>query len=141
MSEFEIEDHGLAEDLLKVANMLPDDTYEFMAKEAKTFRKNVAQGFRDAVDTKNTRKSLGKTSNYKQTLQFVPSGGVLAEISATSPQFHLIERGHELVTHNGNHIGFVPGYLVMDEEAKKFDSTFQDDSRKFVDSVLKKGNV
>lgn len=141
MSELTIEDHGLADDLLKVANMLPDYTYEYMEKEAKTFRKNVAAGFRNVVNTRGTKKSLGKMGSYKQSLQFVPNGGVRAEISATSPQFHLVERGHELLSHNGNHIGFVPGYLVMDEESKKFEDTFQADTKKFVDTTLKKGNL
>lgn len=140
--EISVDDHGLSEALIELSKTVPNDSYQFVSREGLHFRKNVAEGFQDAVDTDLAhKKSLGATKNYKQEVRF-EQGGVVADISATSPHFHLLERGHELISpKSGQNLGFVPGYHVMDTERKKFEDTYQQDAETFVKKELKKGNL
>ena len=66
MSEISFNDHGLVEDMQKLAERFNADTYDYVKKEGLHLRKNVAQSFAAETDVRDTRKSLGKTTSYKQ---------------------------------------------------------------------------
>ena len=142
MSEISFNDHGLAEDMQKLVERFNADTYDYVKKEGLHLRKNVAQSFAAETDVRDTRKSLGKTTSYKQ--EVVVTGKELSvDIWASSPQFHLVERGHALVDKNGDTVGagFVPGKFIMEREKGKFVDQFQRETRAYVERMLKKHNL
>lgn len=143
MSEISINDHGLVEDMQKLVENFNADTYDYIKKEGLHLRKNVARSFAAETNVrKKSHKSLGKTTSYKQ--EVVVTGNELSvDIWASSPQFHLVERGHALVDKNGNTVGagFVPGKFIMEREKKKFVDQFQKETRAYVERMLKKHNL
>ncbi len=116
----------------------PDRAGDFLRKQALETRKGVAREARGAVDVDPTNKySLGKATNY-QVSQVKGSGlNQEVELSAKSPHFHLIEHGHQLLSHSGNPIGWVPGYKIMDAEAKRQKVRIPIEFEKMADAVLK----
>lgn len=142
MSEISINDHGLVEDMQKLVENFNADTYDYVKKEGLHLRKNVARSFAAETNVRNTSKSLGKTTSYKQ--EVVVTGKELSvDIWASSPQFHLVERGHALVDKNGNTVGsgYVPGKFIMEREKGKFVDQFQKETRAYVERMLKKHNL
>lgn len=142
MSEISFDDHGLMEDMQKLVENFNADTYDHVKKEGLHLRKNVARSFAAETDVRNTRKSLGKTTSYKQ--EVVVTGKELSvNIWASSPQFHLVERGHALIDKNGNTVGagFVPGKFIMEREKNKFVEQFRSETRAYVERMLKKHNL
>lgn len=142
MSEISFNDHGLMEDMQKLVENFNADTYDHVKKEGLHLRKNVAQSFAAETHIRGTRKSLGKTTSYKQ--EVVVTGKELSvNIWASSPQFHLVERGHALTNKNGDTLGsgYVPGKFIMEREKKKFVDQFQKETRAYVERMLKKHNL
>ena len=100
-------------ELKNLVKEYPDKAGELLEKRGKTLRKDVVA---------NVDKRLGTTKNAKQSLPRIGSYRVskakgigllqYVEISAKSPHFHLLERGHEIIL-NGKHMGFYPGQHMM----------------------------
>lgn len=140
MSEISFNDHGLVEDMQKLVENFNADTYNHVKKEGLHLRKNVAQSFAAETDVRDTRKSLGRTTSYKQ--EVVVAGKELSvDIWASSQHFHLVERGHVLTNKNGDTMGYVPGKFIMEREKGKFVDQFQKETRAYVERMLKKHNL
>lgn len=100
-------------ELKNLVKEYPDKAGELLEKRGKALRKDVVA---------NVDKRLGTTKNAKQSLHRIGSYRVskakgigllqYVEISAKSPHFHLLERGHEIIL-NGRHMGFYPGQHMM----------------------------
>lgn len=100
-------------ELKNLVKEYPDKAGELLEKRGKTLRKDVVA---------NVDKRLGTTKNVKQSLHRIGSYRVskakgigllqYVEISAKSPHFHLLERGHEIIL-NGKYMGFYPGQHMM----------------------------
>ena len=98
----------------------PDKAGDFLRKQAMETRKGIAKEARAAVNVDPSNpKSLGRTGSYRVSQVKGTGDGQSVELSAKSPHFHLIEHGHELVSHSGKPIGWVPGYNILSTEAKR----------------------
>ena len=112
----------LEESLSRLASKYPDRAGEFLKAQARKTRSGVIREMKSAVDVNTGNdKSLGKAKNYQISQVQGYGKNQEVELSAKSPHFHLIEHGHELLSHSPNKkpIGWVPGYLVMDAEKKR----------------------
>ena len=116
----------------------PDKAGEFLRKEAMDARKGIANEARSAVNVNTSNKhSLGKPSNYRVSQVMGTGSEQTVELSAKSPHFHLIEHGHELLSHSGKHIGWVPGYKILDAEAKRRELSMPQDFETMAEQVLR----
>ena len=122
----------------KFTQKYPDKAGDFLRKQAMETRKGIAKEARAAVDVDTSNKySLGKAGNYNVSQVMGYGAGQYVELSAKSPHFHLIEHGHQLVSHSGKPIGWVPGYKIMDAEAKRQSVKVPINFGKMVDDFLK----
>lgn len=121
----QLTDYG--QQILDVATKdMPKVTEKFMKSEAKKL-KNKAK--RDAKKVlKNHTAAAGKGYlNRMQAGKKVYSYGdakynILVYNSA--PHAHLIEEGHNMVTHSGATVGFVPGKHIIENAAISFEKQF-----------------
>ena len=60
------------------------------------------------------------------------------QVKNTAPHAHLIEEGHDMVTHDGRKVGFVPGKHILENSAIEFEETFAKDiENKLAKKVIK----
>ena len=110
----------LIDSLKDLTNKYPDRAGELLQKNAKQLRKDVVKEVKDLTDTDgSSKRSLAKAGSY--AISQVQGFGTnqYVEISAKSPHFHLVEHGHDLVTHSGETIGFVQGKHMMENAVRK----------------------
>lgn len=58
-----------------------------------------------------------------------------------SPHFHLIEHGHEMLSHKGEHIRFVDGMHLMDATRKDYQQKLPERMEKMVNNLLESENL
>lgn len=127
----------LTSSISNLAKKYPDEFTLLLEKEANSARTDVAKEARSALDTNTAnKKSLGKKSNYKATPVRGYGDNQQIDITAESPHFHLLEHGHELVSHSGRSIGWVPGYLFMQATAEKYKTKFPTDAEELSNRIL-----
>ena len=137
----------LATDLRSVVRKYPDRAGEELQKEAKELRKDVIAMVQNDTDehlTKDgakTKRSLTKASSYEISPVQGFNERQFVDISAKSPHFHLLENGHQLVTHKGQTIKFVPGYHFMDRARKDHAKKLPERMEKMVNNLLESENL
>ena len=137
----------LATDLRSVVRKYPDRAGEELQKEAKELRKDVITMVQNDTDehlTKDgakTKRSLTKASSYEISPVQGFNERQFVDVSAKSPHFHLLENGHQLVTHRGQAIGFVPGYHFMDRARKNHAKKLPERMEKMVNNLLESENL
>lgn len=146
MAEVDITIKGLDEltaDLEKLISKYPDKAGELLKKNAKDFRKAYINKVKSAAKHKSGRsKSLVKTGNTK----IYPVKGFgsrqYVEVGATSPHFHLFERGHNLIVPWMPWVsGFVEGRHCMEETIDEYEDKLPDVALAMCDELLKEGNL
>lgn len=128
----------LIESLEGLSRKYPDKAGDLLRKDGRSLRKEIVKKARDLTDTpRQSKLSLGKIGSYR--VSQVKGYGVnqYVEITARSPHFHLVEHGHELVSHSGNHIGFVQGKHFLERATKEYEREMPDHVSKMVDELLK----
>ena len=114
-----------------------------MPKIAKSFLKGEANQLRNKAKKKARKELKEKTGNYIQgftTGKVYPYGDTEYNIQVknTAPHAHLIEEGHDMVTHDGRKVGFVPGKHILENSAIEFEETFAKDiENKLAKKVIK----
>lgn len=114
-----------------------------MPKIAKSFLKGEANQLRNKAKKKARKELKEKTGNYIKgftTGKVYPYGDTEYNIQVknTAPHAHLIEEGHDMVTHDGRKVGFVPGKHILENSAIEFESTFAKDiENKLAQKVIK----
>lgn len=137
----------LATDLRSVVRKYPDRAGEELQKEAKELRKDVVVMVKNDTDehlTKDgekTKRSLTKASSYEISPVQGFNERQFVNISAKAPHFHLLENGHQLVSHKGRVIGFVPGYHFMDRARKEHAKKLPERMEKMVNHLLESENL
>lgn len=137
----------LATDLRSVVRKYPDRAGEELQKEAKELRKDVIAMVQNDTDEHlnkdgaKTKRSLTKASSYEISPVQGFNERQFVYISAKSPHFHLLENGHQLVTHKGQAIGFVPGYHFMDRARKDHAKKLPERMEKMVNNLLESENL
>ena len=114
-----------------------------MPKIAKSFLKGEANQLRNKAKKKARKELKEKTGNYIKgftTGKVYPYGDTEYNIQVknTAPHAHLIEEGHDMVTHDGRKVGFVPGKHILENAAIEFEGTFaRDIENKLAKKVIK----
>ena len=88
----------LEESMQKLVKRYPDRAGECLRAEALRTRKEIVKNAKDLTHTQTkSRMSLGRIGSYR--VSQVQGLGInqYVEISARSPHYHLVERGHESV--------------------------------------------
>ena len=145
MAEVEITIKGMDEltaDLEKLISKYPDKSGDLLKKNAKDFRKQYIKKVKATAKHKSGKaKSLVKSSNTK----IYPLQGLgkkqFVEIGATSPHFHLFERGHNLIIPWLGVTGFVEGRFVMKESIDEYEKKLPEIAQNMCDELLKEGNL
>lgn len=128
----------LVESIDNLIKKYPDRAGDFLTKQARETRKGVVKEAKSAVDIDSTnRYSLGKIGNYKISPVQGYGSEQYVDLSAKSPHFHLIENGHNLVSHSGKSIGWVPGYQIMDAETRRRKARIHIDLEALAEELLK----
>ncbi|MBQ9607644.1 MAG: hypothetical protein IJV16_10805 [Lachnospiraceae bacterium] len=145
MAEVQITVEGLDElqkDLERLISKYPDKAGELLKKDARDFRKAYIKNVRGKVKRASNRsKSLTKIKNVK----IYPIQGYgkkqSIDVGATSPHFHLFERGHVLYPFGKGPSGFVPGRFVMEESINEYEDKMPETARKMYDKLLQEANL
>ena len=88
----------LEESMQKLVKRYPDRAGECLRAEALKTRKEIVKNAKDLTETNTTSKmSLGRIGSYR--VSQVQGLGInqYVEISARSPHYHLVERGHQII--------------------------------------------
>ena len=89
---------------------------------------------------REARKVPKKTGTYLKSIKrgkvYEYNGAQAIRTYSAAPHAHLIEAGHRMVTHDGQEVGFVPGYHVFETARKAFEPTYQKDVEDFLDKEV-----
>lgn len=134
----------LQETLKELTKKYPDRAGELLKEDANKLRKDIAAEFKDkSTQTKSKKGSLGRFGSYRispvqgfGTRQYV-------EISAKSPHYHLVERGHNVTNKDGEIVGkgYVEGLHIFDNQVKKHQNEFEDVVSGMIDTLLKENGL
>ncbi|MCD3211110.1 HK97 gp10 family phage protein [Clostridium botulinum C/D] len=82
----------------------------------------------------------GKT-HIKDSYKILPieyeSNGMNIKMTNTAPHFHLIEKGHRIVTRSGVEKGFKPGIHMVERSMEEMEEEFPKQVEKMVKKILK----
>lgn len=121
-----------------LASKYPDKAGELLQKNARKLRKNVIENVKDLTESDGESKySLSKAKSYAISPIQGFGADQFVEISAKAPHFHLVEHGHDLVSHSGEKIGFVQGKHMMNNAVKKANEDMPDTVEDMVTKLLK----
>lgn len=120
-----------------VKKAYPKEIKRFMQSEGNKLKKQTIEKAKAVIDehTGNYLKGIKRGKYYK----YRENGADSIRVYAGSParHGHLIEYGHEMVSHNGNRTGkFVRGYHIFKSAADDFEGTYEKDSDKFADKIV-----
>lgn len=99
-------------------------------KECEKFMKSEAKKLRNKAKKDGAGKVGVKTGNY---LKGFKAGKKVYEygdakfnvrVYNSAPHAHLIEYGHNMVSHNGSVVGFVPGFHVLENATLAYQDKF-----------------
>lgn len=167
MDEVEITVTGLTElneDLRKLMQKYPDKAGDLLRKNAREFRKEYAH---NVQSTAKQTTGKGKALELIRNTKVYPVQGYgdrqYVEVGATSPHFHLFERGHELYNAHMAHVqksenykknkngkdknrnkvrdGHVEGRFVMQKSIDSYEDKLPEVAQRMYDELLKEGNL
>lgn len=130
LDEFVVELLELAEE------KMPNETKKFLQREGNKLRRMTLKKAKSLVkkDSGNYFKGIKRGKVYK-----FEGDQSSIRVYGSSPHSHLLEYGHEQVTHDGKTVGFVRGYRTFEKAAKEFEEEFIRDTEDFIDELLDKG--
>lgn len=141
MSETQIRFDGLddlADALTNLARQYPDRACELLQSEAKALRKDIVSRIKDIAETpKQSKRSLRKAGSYKISQPQGFGEAQFIDISATSPHFHLVERGHNQTNRKGEVIGFVQGRHFLSDAVEAYEDDIEKHVSDMVSELLK----
>jgi hypothetical protein len=122
--------------LLRLANdTMPKETRKHLQSQGTKLKKVTLAKAKSKV-------KKGKGDYYKSIKRgkvYKYNDALSIRCYSSDPKAHLLENGHRQVAKDGQEIGFVPGYHVFEEAEKEYQSTFYNETEKFIDSVIDKG--
>lgn len=130
----------LVQSLESLTRKYPDKAGDLLRKDGRELRKDIVKGARESTRTdSDNKKSLGKIGSYKVSQPQGIGTKQYVELSAKSPHFNLVEHGHNLVTKDGQTIGFVQGKHFMERATKAYEGQMEKHVSNMVDELLKEG--
>jgi hypothetical protein len=126
----------VAETLDMVSKAYPKEVKKFMQSEGNKLKKKTKQKASSVVNKKtgNYEKGIRRGKYYK----YSGNGADSIRVYSGSPAHHghLIEYGHEMVTHKGERTGkYVRGYHIFKSAADDFEGDYDKDCEKFSDKI------
>lgn len=144
MADAELKVKGLDELKMSFDQLVakyPDKADDLLKKDALALRRNIVNNAKELTKTKSEhKKSLGKLSSFRVSQVQGLMNNQFVEISAKSPHFHLVEKGHELKV-KGKTIGFVQGVHYLDKATKVYEDKFEEHVDNMVEALLKEGGL
>lgn len=152
----------LNEDLKKLMNRYPDKAGDLLRKNAREFRKEYTHTVQAVAKYPSGKK---KALELLRNTKVYPVQGYGArqyvEVGATSPHFHLFERGHDLYNphdpkqpkkdkkskdkkdKNRNKVkaGHVEGRFVMKKSIDSYENKLPEVAKKLYDELLEEANL
>ena len=148
----------LDDSVQKLIKRYPDKAGECLKEEARRTRKRIVQNAKDELNTNaGNRMSLGKAGSYRISQVKGYGSGQYVEITARSPHYHLVERGHAMVLpykfsyknsqtgvrikrtwkHGGESRGRVAGRFFLKKAREEEEVHFPEFVDKMVDDLLR----
>ena len=136
----------MREALLSAVKKYPDKAQEALENVGKVFKRDVAKETYRAVE----KRTGNLVKGYKLDRVEGFGSGMRIHFYAEgkkNPHFHLIERGHKLVTpktrkgkvlkNGGRNVGFVTGRLILDKVKRDYDKKLTKEVTEELDCLLK----
>ncbi|MCI8483499.1 MAG: hypothetical protein HFH41_04070 [Lachnospiraceae bacterium] len=141
MATFEFNMEGMEElerDLREAIEEYPED----MRKGLRTIAKDFKESVKDKTpDGKNHRGDASTKMRKKFGIRTRKEGETsIALIYNSSPHFHLVEKGHNVVR-GGRVVGFVPGKHMMEKTRNEFQDIIPDRFETLCNQVLRRHDL
>lgn len=138
---FEIEGiDELSDTLEMISKQYPKEVKKFMQTEGNKLKNRTVKRAKSSVGRKtgNYLKGIKRGKYYK----YKGNGADSIRVYSGKPAYHghLIEYGHDMVTHSGQKVGIVQGYHIFKTAADAFESTYDGDCEKFADKLTQELN-
>lgn len=135
MSDVEFKFNGLdelMEDFKSAEGKVPDLSEKVLTKGIRKVRKLSKEKH---ITGETGRKHIN--SSYKILPVNYESDSIDIKMTNTCPHFHLVERGHRLVTKGGEEIGFVQGKHMVERSMEEMEEEFPKMLEKMVKKILR----
>lgn len=134
MSELKFEGLNELSDKLKtITDKYPWKAEEELTKLGKNLKKKAIE--RTPVSKIKHKNKLVKS--YKLSpVKYSRNGISYITLTNTSPHFHLVEKGHAMVTKVGKTIGYVPGKHMLENASTELDNDMPNELDKWADELL-----
>lgn len=120
MADFTIKGiEGLNTDILEAAQHYPKEVEKHLKKTGDVLKKKAIEKTPDS-GTDHKRK-LSKS--WKSEIEGMTIDSLEYQIRNTAPHYHLVERGHKMVTRKGRTIGFVQGRHFFEKACDEFNAS------------------
>lgn len=146
-----LEIHGLDDIQKQIGYIVANYPYE-----SETLLKQMGNKFRKSVKDRTPEHKVSKAKLAKE-IELYGEGGkkktlknsykvsqvkgygkdLYVEFHSTSPHFHLVERGHNLVI-NGKRKGFVQGERMLEKTSQEYQNEYPKEVEKMVTRMVKK---
>lgn len=133
-------------ELTKFEQELINFANDTMKKESKEFLRKTGTKLKSAT-LKKAKSKVKKDDNSGKYFKSIKRGKVYnyndslaVRTYSNDNKAHLLEKGHRMVTHDGEEVGWVDGYHIFEDAEKEFESVYYDECEKFVDKIIDKIN-
>lgn len=126
-------------DLLKLASSkLPKERDKFLRREGNKLKAEVKAEFKNTTKkrTGNLLKGITRGRPYSYA---VDSRDIRVYPTAPAYHAHLVDKGHNIVTHKGETRGRAYGVDAMETARERFDDRFETDCSDWIDDLLREG--
>ena len=120
-----------------ISENYPKEIKKFMRLEGSKLKRLTIKAAASSVKKRSGDylKGIKRGKYYRHSATGADS--IRVYIGTLANHGHLIEQGHEMVTHSGKSTGeYVHGYHVFKKAENEFESTYEKDSEKFADKIV-----
>lgn len=105
---------------------MPKVTEKFMKSEANKLKNKAKRDAKKVLKSHKAEAGKGYLDRMKAGKKVYAYGDAKYNIMVynSAPHAHLIEEGHNMVTHSGKKAGFVPGKHILENAAISFEKQF-----------------
>lgn len=122
---------NFARSMNRTAQSIQKGQKSFLRKEGTKLKSRTVR------EARKVGKKSGKyLKSIKRGKVYEYNGAQAVRAYSAAPHAHLIEKGHRMVTHDGQEVGFVRGYHVFENAGKDFEPQYQQDVDDFLDKEV-----
>lgn len=119
-----------------IRNVYPKEVKKFMQSEGNKLKRLTLKTAKSSVKQKtgNYFEGIKRGKYYRHAASGADS--IRVYIGPPANHGHLLEQGHEMVTHSGKSTGrYVHGFYIFKKAEDTFKSTYDNDCEKFADQI------